>query len=424
MRSGAAAAARRGARAGLGETTWVILIVCLALAVYTALAVRHGNPLRPSSFAYFNNLAHAFLNGHLDLLELPRETVDLSRHSGRNYLYWPPFPAVVLMPFVAVFGIGFSDIMFTILLGGLNVALVGVLLADLDRHRLAPTTQVQRRLILLTFALGSVQVGLASYGRVWYTAQELAFTFVALAFLAAIRLRGAVAFLAVGSAIACAVATRNHIALVGLWPAGLLISRHGGLQALQAPGAPRRTLAGLVALAVAPILLAVGLLLAYNWVRFGQPFDTGLAYHTMDASFRAEFERHGAFSLHYLPRNLFYQLAAYPFPLTDESLMGGSLFLLTPVFLAGFWAFSGSAPRWSPWLLLTSVVVTAVPILLLMGTGWTQFGPRYTFDFAVPLLVLTAMGAPRWPTWLLRLAVLASVLHYLPGVAYLGTRIV
>jgi hypothetical protein len=144
----------------------------------------------------------------------------------------------------------------------------------------------------------------------------------------------------------------------------------------------------------------------------------------MDPDFRADFDRYGVFSARYLPANFFYQFLAYPFPLRPSSLMGGSLFVLTPVFLASFWAFLTARARRSAWLLAASIVLTAMPILLLMGTGRTQFGPRYTLDFTVPLLLLTAMGLRRWPVWLVAISAGISIVHYLAGALYLGTLVI
>lgn len=50
-----------------------------------------------------------------------------------------------------------------------------------------------------------------------------------------------------------------------------------------------------------------------------------------------------------------------------------------------------------------------------MGTGWVTFGPRYTLDFFIPMLLLTAMGVPRWPGWASGLAIFVSLVHYLFG---------
>jgi hypothetical protein len=390
-----------------------------------AVIARHANLLKPSHFAYFNYLARAFLDGHLHLVELPLSTHDLSVFGGRYYLYWPPFPAVALMPFVAVWGTRFSDVLFTIVLGGLGVAAVGLLLRDATSAGLIGVSAERRNLLVATLAFGCPYLTLAAYGRVWYTAQLIGFLCVAVAFLAAVRLRGWTAVVVAGTAIACAGLTRNHLVFTGLWPAAVLL--HRGLQPAGERGpepAARRRLLLQAAAGIAPVLAAIALLAVYNAARFGSPLETGIGFHRMDPGFRAEFERFGAFSLHFLPTNLRYQFFAYPFPLRPESLMGGSLFLLTPVFLAAFWGLRAARPRWSAATLVASIVVTAIPILLLMGTGWTQFGPRYAVDFAVPLLLLTAAGLERWPVWLVASLTAISVLHYLAGALYLGTLIV
>jgi hypothetical protein len=99
--------------------------------------------------------------------------------------------------------------------------------------------------------------------------------------------------------------------------------------------------------------------------------------------------------------------------------MGGSLFLLSPVFV---YLFEGLRRRYrsiDTWVLLGSVLATSIPILLLMGTGWVQFGPRYTLDFTVPLLLLTAQGVQFASKKILILLVVISIVQYLIGVSYL-----
>jgi hypothetical protein len=392
----------------LGGALW-------AMAVYIAIAAHHGGMWRASKYAYFNYLADAFLHGQLHLLSMPASTHDLSVYLGQYYLYWPPFPAVVLMPFVALAGPGFSDILLTIAIGGLNVALVTLLLQQACTQRIIRLTPVQRSLLVISFALGSTHLTLAPYGRVWYTAQLIGFACVALAYLAAISWSGWRAFVAAGVAIGCALLTRNHLALAGLWPAVYLLYRHWAL--------PWRRVLGYTLGGLAPVVIAVALLGAYNALRFGSALDNGLEYHRMSAFFRVDYQRYGAFNLHYLPTNVFYQFIAYPFPWRTRSSMGGSLFLLTPIFCGALWAIVTARPRWSTLTLAATVVLVAIPILLLMGTGWHQFGPRYTLDFTVPLLLLTALGIRRWPTWLLTLLTLAAVVQYVIGAVYLGTVI-
>ena len=96
--------------------------------------------------------------------------------------------------------------------------------------------------------------------------------------------------------------------------------------------------------------------------------------------------------------------------------MGGSLFLLSPVF---FYAFRGifrgyRNPNVVAWM--ASILATSIPILLLMGTGWIQYGPRYTLDFTIPLLMLTANGVQPTSRRLLFYLTAISIIQYIPGV--------
>ncbi len=393
----------------LGEhPVWSAL---LALVVYTLIAARHRSIWEPSYAPYFNWLADALLHGQLHLRVWWGITQDLSLYQGRWYLYWPPFPAVLLLPFVALFGVRVSDILFTIGLAAINVGLVALLLRVATRRGLIALDPTRRALLVLFFAFGTVHLTLAPFGRVWFTGQIVGFLCLALTYLAAIGSSGQRAFGLTGLALAAALLTRNHLILAGLWPAWWLLRRHWHW--------PWPTLARASLLGLAPVVAALLLLAAYNWARFGSPFDNGLDYHQMAGMFRADYQRYGAFSLHYLPTNLWYQYVFYPLPLRPTSTMGGSLFLLSPVFFGALWGLLDRAAWPSAWLLGATCLLVAVPILLLMGTGWVQWGPRYTLDFTVPLLLLTARGIRRWPAWLIAALTAISIAHAAYGVTVL-----
>jgi hypothetical protein len=409
------AGARRWLQARIYAWEQPLSSALFATIIYTAFALPYGSLWQTSGMPYFNHLADAFLHGQLHLRVLPPSTHDLSFYEGRYYLYWPPFPALLLVPFVALFGVGFSDIIFTLLIAGFNVALVALLLRRACERGVVDLSQLQRGLLVLFFALGTVHLTLAPLGRVWFTGQLIGFACVGLAYLAALSLHGAKAFALAGLAIACAFLTRNHLVLAGLWPAIYLLYRHWEANWKRLVS---YTLTGLI-----PVIGAVGLLAMYNWLRFGHPLDNGLDYHQMASRFVEDYQRYGAFSTHYLPTNLFYQYIAYPFPIDENSVMGGSLFLLSPVFFAAFWGLFFGRPRWSMWTLAATILLIATPILLLMGTGWIQWGPRYTLDFTIPLLLLTAAGIRRWPNWVLMLLLTISVIHYVIGTLHLSTRI-
>ena len=332
------------------------------------------------------------------------------------------------MPFVALFGVGFSDVLFTAVLGALDVVLVATLLRSAEAAGVIQLDRPRRAVLVVCFALGTVHLTLAPFGRVWFTGQLVGFAAVALAYLVALRMRGPPAFLISGLCLAAAAATRNNLVFTGLWPAWYLLDRAragasgaGRERSTTGPSSSAR-LAGLLLLGLLPIAAAVGLLLLYNQVRFGSPLENGLSFHAMGEGFLADYRQYGVFSLHYLPRNLYYQYLAYPLPLRPTTNQGGGLFWMTPVFLAAFWGLS-SRPRASVVALVLSIGLTAVPILLLMGTGFAQWGPRYTLDFTVPLLLLTALGLGRWPLRWAVLALLPALFIYLFGAVHLALNL-
>jgi len=378
-----------------------------AIVLYFAFSTLGGSPFRVNEFVYFNYLADAFTHGQLHLRLMPESTLDLSFYNGNYYLYWPPMPAIVLMPFVALFGVGFSDVFFCVVLASANVAVVAALLRSVNHERIIVMDEAYRGLLILFFTLGTVHVTMASFGGVWFTAQLLGFLFVGLAYISAIHFRGATAFLVVGVLMACAMLTRNHLLFTGIWPAYYLLSKYWK---------ERPKLYSYIALALLPAVVLGLLFLLYNYMRFGSPFELGIRYHEMSPFFVDDYNKYGAFNLHYLPINFYYQYIYYPFPFTSESFMGGSLFLLSPVFLYAFRGiFRGySDPAIITWIL--SILATSVPILLLMGTGWMQYGPRYTLDFTIPLLMLTASGVRTAPKRLLIWLIAISIIQYIPGI--------
>ena len=158
--------------------------------VYAVMAAQRGSITGVSTAPYFNYLADAFLHGQLSLYTLPPNLHDLALFNGQYYMYWPPFPAVVLLPFIALFGVGFSDVLFTLGVGALNVFLVALTLRVLDRKGILPLDPEQRGLMTIFFAFGTVHLFLASLGNVWFTSQVIAFLCCVLAYLAAVGLKG------------------------------------------------------------------------------------------------------------------------------------------------------------------------------------------------------------------------------------------
>jgi hypothetical protein len=384
-----------------------------ALAVYLAYAL-HVNPtLKTSDVNYHNYLADALLNGQVFLRHIPLNSqVDLIQFNDKYFLYWPPLPAILLMPFVTIWGINFSDVVFTLVIATLNVSLVAVLLRGLNKNGIANTSSFQRSVMVLFFAFGSVHFTIAPYGRVWFTSSAMAFFFSILAYITAISRNGRKAFFLTGLAVACGMMTRNTILFSGIWPAYYLLRKNRSMSG--------KDLIKLSLLGILPIFLFGVLFLAYNESRFGNPFDTGIQNVNYVKEFASDIETYGFFNYHYIKRNFYYHFLFYPFPETAETLQGGSLFLLSPVFFAAFLGAIKGKPRISVLILALTVLAADMLILLFFGTGWFQFGPRYTLDFTVPLLILTAMGLQYIPDWLLVVLSMISAAHYYKGMSILN----
>ena len=383
----------------------------LTLLILTGMRSLLTPPWLNSTYPYHNYLADAFLHGQLYLRQVPPITLDLSLYQGRYYLYWGPFPALLAMPWVALFGVQASDILQSLVAGALNVAIFSLLLRKACALQWIDLSAPQRAALVLFFALGTAQAPLIPFGTVWFLSLLQAIAFELLVYLAAFSLRGSRAFWWAGCAAAGILLTRPSAILATIFVAWYLLYTHRELG--------WRRLVRLIGLGLAPVVAALLVLGVYNFLRFGNPLDNGVAYHLMAEQFKPLAQQYGIFSPHYIPVNLYLNYIDYPlsglFSGVPHVTMGGSLFLLSPLFLAAPYALWKERHDIQIWLLGLTFLVGTIPALMVMAPGSNHFGPRYLLDVIVPLLLLTARGIRRWPFALTAVMVSLSVLQYLIG---------
>lgn len=384
-------------------------VILLAFIVYTGVSCTTGAPWSLSSNPYYNYLADAFLHGQLNLRLIPQETIDLSLYHGNYYLYWGPLPAIFAMPLVALFGVQVSDILPLLVFSALTVGVLAAALQAANRRKVIDLSPAQIGLLVLFFAIGTAYFPITETGHVWQTVQVQSLLFAFLAFWAAFSLENGAAFFLTGCALAGVILTRPSAIFVGIFLAWYLINEHkqaGWLRLLK-----------LLTFAALPILAALALTGWYNAARFGSPLQNGIAYHLMSVFFWPDFQQYGYMNVHFIPGNFFYTYIFYPysfFPL-DARNNCGSMFLLSPLFFMGLVALWQNRKEMKTWVLFVSVVLGTIPLLLLMGPGSGLFGPRYTLDFVMPMLLLTALGMKRLPDGWAGLLVAISALQYLVG---------
>ncbi|MBE9508786.1 MAG: hypothetical protein IMY86_12145, partial [Chloroflexi bacterium] len=388
---------------------------------------------RHSLAPHFVYLAESFLHGHLDLIHVPDPPYDLTLFERRWYVSFPPLPALLMLPPVALRGLAVSDVAFSVVMGALNVSLFYAVLARFGlwarargaRASRAPTEGIWLCALL---GLGTPLWYCAALGSVWYTAHVVAVTCLCLYALEALG--------------------RSRPILAGLWLGLGFLARAPvllafpftlalGLQKARNYREGTRFLL-LLALGMAPALLGQA---AYNWARFGDPLEFGYRWMNSPGPLLERQATWGQFSLHFLPENLYTLLIRPPLvslaPLRVEPDPWGMGLLITcPALLLVLSPVEGLAlpiletrlrPEAQPegffgknlvsclglWL---SIALVQLPSLLYFNTGSYQFGYRFALDWLPLGILLVALGTGGRLRWWGKALIVVSVLMHLWGV--------
>lgn len=346
--------------------------------------------------------ANAFLHGRWDLQVSPKNTDIVVLH-GKTYTIFPPFPALLLVPFVAIFGLRTSDVFFTSVCSALLLSFLFLLFEQVREIGLTRRSWRENALIAVLFYFGSIALWLSLGGELWFTAQVVAVMMTALSLLLAFRRHYGWSTVA----LACAFFSRGNLLVAfpllfylawedcGKEP---LLERFAVSLWQRRPdwaAVPWRRLAVPAGVTVA----MVALFMLHNAVLFGSPFESGYGIILQQ---RYPQVKHGVFSPYYFPRDLLANFFTFPrvsfanpynLHPTIDMLNGGeglSVFFTTPLFLYLFWRNRGGFSRLRAALWVTLGLMTA-QILLFHWTGWITFGARYLFEaypYAFLLLVL------------------------------------
>jgi hypothetical protein len=397
------------------------LAFALALGVYAFAA--GPTLLRQSIAPHYVYLADALLHARLDLTQ-PPSSYDLLVAGGKAYVAGSPLPAILLMPFVALFGVGVSDILFGVVIGALNVALVQSIF--------------KRWWLTLLFGFGTPHLYLATLGSVWFNAHVVAVLFGLLAVRGVLtkppprpspvavrqgRVWEGVHWFRAGLWLACAGLARPTMLFGAVFfLLYIVLFQRGGLlttKTLRHQESPSISWRLGVLVVDKRALLAFGVAVAmgiathglYNTARFGSPADFGYQYTAGAPNITATYARYGGFNPRFLPCNLFVSILNPPevngyvppivydacgyllegVNLSDPSApiapnpLGMSLFLVTPAFVLLFAARSREPLTIAAW---AGLLATMLPLWMYHNTGSLQFGYRYWMDAAPLWLIL------------------------------------
>jgi len=340
----------------------------------------------------FFYLADAFLHGRTWLTFQPGP-FDVIIVDGRFYVPFAPFPAIALMPVVAILGAVRADQVesgINALLAAGGVGLCWMLLGRIGVRRL-----FDRLALTILFGFSTQILWVTTRGGVWHTGQLIA---TILTFACLIELWGRQRALLIGLLAGAAFLTRAPLAFAIPFYALMLDSP---------PALPSTEVVGGYVASIARstrlrhwIELGLGVLPAivffflYNKVRFGSPWESGYGLATVPAFLEAQ-RALGLFSLAHVPMNLDYFLFHLPtviptFPYFKPDGLGLSVFITSPGLL---FATQADWRRPRAWWLAGATIAVLIPTLLYYGGGWDQYGYRYFLDSVPFVIALCGLAA-------------------------------
>ena len=358
-----------------------LLVVGLAAVIYW-LAARSFDAGR-GDFFY---LADAFLHGRtwLDFRPGVNDVIIVGDHF---FVPFAPFPAVALMPVVAVLGAVGADQVES----GINAALAaaGVGLCWMLLGRIGVRALRDRLALTVLFGFSTQILWVTTRGGVWHTGHLIA---TILTFACLIELWGRRRAWLIGLAAGAAFLTRAPLALAVPFYALLLADVRWPVPWRPPWPVPWRRWTWLALGALPSIVF----FFAYNQVRFGTPFESGYALATLPGFLEVQRAK-GLFSVAHVPMNLDYFLFHLPFsiprfPYLRPDGLGLSVLITSPGLLFAVRA-DWRDPR--SWWLLGAAILVLIPTLLYYGGGWLQYGYRYFLDSVPFVIALCGMAVVR-----------------------------
>lgn len=393
---------------------------------------------RQSAAPHFIYQAQSWLEGRLDLdpkllpnledwacvREVGQQKVrceGAARPADLWYVSFPAFPALAMLPFVALHGYQFNDTSFTVAIGALAVALFYAALLSLARSGESERDRIENVWLALILGFGTLFFYCTIRGEVWFTAEVMGVALTCLYVSCALGARRPVL---AGACYSMAALTRTPLvfsAVFFLCEALCPAAGNRWRQLLSLPKAgklPWRKLAWFAA-GAAPLSIAAA---AYNQLRFGSAGEFGHRF-LYNNRVNADIDRYGLFNLHYLARNLdaaflkLPQLSLHPLRLSYDP-RGLTLLLTFPLLV--FLLLPKRVPRlhWPLWL---TVAACALPGLFYQNTGYIQFGFRFSLDYTPYLLLLFAVGG--WSLrnrWVMGAALLGVLVNFWGATAFRG----
>lgn len=342
--------------------------------------------LQSASFIQENHyvgLAVSLLHSKFDINPAQYSAVgDSAFFNNKYYVYFGPAPAILLLPFVLLFGTAISQQIISILLFLLDFYLI---------YKIARSCQItisDSLWLVIFFMFGSIFFVTSLINITAYQVQFIATSFFLFALYEFFHKKR---WFLIGILTALAATTRSTFYLASVFFL---------LEMLQANEHLKKKLTHLM-LFFLPILISFLIIGYYNQTRFNNFLDFGYTYNFSLVKELSTAASRGFFSLEHIPGNLYFLLFKGPDPIRSNDL---NFILKFPYFKTNPWGMGifFTSPLFLYILLvkikdkyILSCLITILLILMTTlsyyGSGVWQYGYRYALDF-YPLLFLVLLS--------------------------------
>ncbi len=387
---------------------WLVVLGAFVLMQIPAMINFYDNTGGNNPYILF---ADALLNGQI-VLSPSVKLKDVIWFQNQYYLPYPPLPSLILLPFVAIFGAAnVNTVAVATLIGCISLFLTYRILVRLDIDK----DYISWLMVGLFFGTGYWFAIVTSH-HVYAFAHITSVMFQLLLIYELLgKRRWWLAGIYIGCTFLCRQLTICYVFLA-----------LGYMYYLFRTGKDNIKVSNLFALC-GTVGIFVGIYLFYNFVRFGNPLDSGYGYIVYIGLLAERVNTYGVFSARYFLFNL-YALLIKGFnidfigptylQIKDMDLWGTSLLSASPFLIASLKASWPTILKTGAWLTIVAIVVVQ---LFYHNNGYHQINTfRFSLDFLPLLLVLTALGAKALPKWLLKgmivyalvLNLIGFVIHY------------
>lgn len=358
------------------ELGLVFLIVVFLVGAFTAQW-----PWDVTRYNSYELQARSWLEGRLDLGKNYAH-LEIATYNGKHFISFPPFPSYLMLPLIGIFG----DI-FT---GGM-LACISFAFAIFYCYKIFDHFKCEDAVFYALFAtICSNYLFVAINGWVWFIAQNLCFTMTVAAIYYALKGNGYAAFTLWACAVGCRPFTFLYLPFLIMIcykaykdkeevaeTKNKKMSKGKGFAALK--NDKIEFFKRLMKWAIVPAIIGISYMLL-NYFRFGNPFEFGHNY--LPEFLEAQ---DGQFSLVYIPKNL---KSLFLLPAVEEGVLtfpkfnGVSMFLASPIFIIGIYAFIKGIKN-CDMITITALICLVIELLCILSHktmgGW-HFGNRYTID--------------------------------------------